>query len=607
MVEDLEAEKAARVWVGLENLKRNQRLTQTDLVFNALYPLNYQGEKIGYLVKLHPQGFILIPALTELSPVAFVAYEGDFDQVRDHPFLMAVQERLLMTRKRLGYSQGKTLLAGQPTVESPEVAQIEKNEASWNLLLDEASLIKDTLGSGEMPPLLTSKWSQWDPYNLYVPDPVTIPTGCVATAMAQIMYYWKHPATGIGQHCYPSPYGQLCADFGNTTYDWSNMLNSYSGGESPTQKQAVARLMSDVGIAIDTHYAPLPVGSEASLDGNDALSVFFKYSSTATPVIRAGQATSADWFNVFKEQLDNRLPVLLGVSRISVNGTFANHAVVVDGYRTDNLMNLIHVNMGWGGLSDTYYAVDQVYGEAAPILDHAIINIYPETFVPDTSLSGTVTGYDGLPIKKVEVRIWKETAPANFQMISAVRTNPGGFYSVALAPGKFKIYFYAEIANWYLWKEGSLRKFSSEWFDNHGSMNWDMMIDEAEVITVAQGEQKGINGVLDKQCDISVLGNPSWMAALPYGGGDYSIQWGVDSFASRYLVQRAAKDDYSDAVTIYHALSPPYPFEKNLPMGTYYYRVRKENQCGASLWTTTSLEVPYWSQNWKLYLPLMIN
>ncbi len=65
------------------------------------------------------------------------------------------------------------------------------------------------------------------------------------------------------------------------------------------------------------------------------------------------------------------------------------------GYRTDNLSNLLHVNLGWGGLSDTYYAVDQIYGEAAPILDNAIINIYPETFVPDTSLSGTVTGYDG--------------------------------------------------------------------------------------------------------------------------------------------------------------------------------------------------------------------
>ncbi len=87
LVEDLEAEKAARVWVGLENSKRNQRLTQTDFAFHALFPLNYQGEKIGYLVKLQPRGFILIPSLTELSPVAFIAYEGDFDQVKDHPFL----------------------------------------------------------------------------------------------------------------------------------------------------------------------------------------------------------------------------------------------------------------------------------------------------------------------------------------------------------------------------------------------------------------------------------------------------------------------------------------------------------------------------------------
>ena len=282
LVADLEAEKAARVWVGLEKSKRNQRLTQTHFSFYAISPLTYQEEKIGYLVKLQPRGFILIPSLTELSPIAFISYDGDFDQVKDHPFLKVVQERLLMTRDRLRYGQEKTLLSGQPNVEKPEVAQIAKNEASWNLLLDDPSLLRDTLGSGEMPPLLTSKWSQWDPYNIYVPDPVTIPTGCAATAMAQLMYYWKHPATGLGQHCYPSPYGQLCADFENTTYDWSNMLTSYSGGESPTQRQAVARLMSDVGIAIDTHYAPPPVGSEASLDGNDALSVFFKYSSAAT-------------------------------------------------------------------------------------------------------------------------------------------------------------------------------------------------------------------------------------------------------------------------------------------------------------------------------------
>ncbi len=91
----------------------------------------------------------------------------------------------------------------------------------------------------------------------------------------------------------------------------------------------------------------------------------------------------------------------------------------------------------------------------------------------------------------------KKRPRSAFQIISAVKTNPGGFYSVALAPGKFKIYFYSEIANCYLWQEGSPRRFTSEWFDNHGSMNWDMMIDEAEVFTVAQGEQKTINGVLE--------------------------------------------------------------------------------------------------------------
>ena len=602
LVSDQEAEKAARQWAGLEQTRINQRLTQTPFSFYSISPLTYQEEKIGYLVRLQPRGFILIPSLTELSPISFISYDGDFDQVKDHPFLRVVQERLLMTRDRLGYSQENALLSGQPNVEKPEAAQIEKNGASWDLLLNKA-LLKDTLGSGEMPPLLTSKWSQWAPYNLFVPA-TTIPTGCVATATAQLMYYWKHPTTGRGKQCYDSAYGELCADFQNTAYDWANMLESYSGGETTSQRQAVARLMSDVGIAVGTHYAP--TGSEAYLNAN-TLSAFFRYSSAATQVNRSSYASSVDWFNVLKTQMDNRLPVLLTIHNIPVNGLIANHAVVVDGYRTDNLINLLHVNMGWDGLSDGYCAVDQIYGEALPQADSAVINIYPETFVPDTSLSGTVTGYDGLPIEHVEVQIWKETTPANFQKISAAKTDGNGFYAVAVAPGKNKVYFYSEIANWYLGQKGSPRRFASEWFDNHGSMNWDMMIDEAEVTTLDQGGKKIINGVLEKQCDISVLGNPRWMTAIPYGEGDYSIQWGIDSYAGRYLLQRATKADYSDAVPIYHALSPPYPFEKKLPMGSYYYRVRKENQCGASLWTNTTIDVPYWIQNWKLYLPLIIN
>ncbi|MBI5586281.1 MAG: C10 family peptidase [Deltaproteobacteria bacterium] len=605
-VSDLEAEKAARHWARLEQTKTNQRLPQTPFSFDSILPLIYQDEQIGYLVKLQPGGFILIPALTELSPIAFISYEGDFEQVKNHPFLKIIQDRLLLNRERLGYCGGTIPVAGQPLILKSESAQAEKNEAAWNLLLAESSLASDTPGSGEMVPLLTSKWNQWDPYNIYVPDPATIPTGCVATAMAQLMFYWKHPVSGQGSHGYSSVYGYLSADF-NHPYDWANMLEGYSGGETTPQRQAVARLLSDVGIAINTQYAPPPTGSSAGVNANDALSVFFKYSSTAARVNRAAYPSSGEWFNVFKDQLDNRLPVLLAVNGISVNGTFANHAVVVDGYRTDNQINLLHANLGWGGLADTYYAIDQIYGEAASILDYAVTNIYPETFVPETSISGTITGFDGLPIEHVEVQVWKETAPATFQKVNATQTNPGGFYSMVMSPGRYKVYLYSEIANFYLWQKGSPRRFLSEWFDNHGSMNWDMMIDEAEVFSISRGNQKVINGVLEQQCSLSGMGNPSWMAALPYGGGDYSIQWGGVASADRYLAQRATQPDYSDAVSIHHAQIPPYPFERNLPMGSYYYRVRMENHCGASIWTTTSLEVPYWSQNWNLYLPLIIN
>ena len=73
-----------------------------------------------------------------------------------------------------------------------------------------------------LPHCLTGTWDQGSPYNMYCPEDDAGPgghawVGCVATAMAQIMYYWRYPETGTGQHCYiPGnySYGQQCADFG---------------------------------------------------------------------------------------------------------------------------------------------------------------------------------------------------------------------------------------------------------------------------------------------------------------------------------------------------------------------------------------------------------
>ena len=84
-------------------------------------------------------------------------------------------------------------------------------------------------------PLLQTQWSQDSPFNMLCPSNCV--TGCVATAMAQVMKYWNYPQHGIGWHSYHhSNYGELSADFQTTNYDWNNMTNTYGNSSTYTQK-----------------------------------------------------------------------------------------------------------------------------------------------------------------------------------------------------------------------------------------------------------------------------------------------------------------------------------------------------------------------------------
>ncbi len=110
-------------------------------------------------------------------------------------------------------------------------------------------------GSKDILPLLVTKWSQGCGYNAMCPVDATGPcgrvlTGCVATAMAQVIRYNMHPVTGTGSKCYTTyRYGELCADFSSGTYDYAAMSNT--GGNS-----AVAKLMYHCGVAVSMNYGP---------------------------------------------------------------------------------------------------------------------------------------------------------------------------------------------------------------------------------------------------------------------------------------------------------------------------------------------------------------
>lgn len=195
-------------------------------------------------------------------------------------------------------------------------------------------------------PLVQTKWDQGAPYNMYVPN--GYPTGCVATAMAQLMKYWEWPIQGTGEHSYVWHGQTLSANFGETTYDWANMLNVYSTGTiSPENKEAVAVLMSHCGISVDMMYASDGSGA-FSTDVPGAINSYFSYSDHATHIGKS--ASYDDWVALLKTNLDQHIPLYY-----SGQGDDGGHAFICHGYDNDGLF---YFNWGWGGNSDGWFLID---------------------------------------------------------------------------------------------------------------------------------------------------------------------------------------------------------------------------------------------------------
>ena len=205
-------------------------------------------------------------------------------------------------------------------------------------------------GSVVVGPLVQTRWDQYSPYNLLCPSGTV--TGCVATAMAQIMKYWNYPEHGIGSHSYIySPYGVLSADFGSTDYDWDNMTNTYGSSSTEMQRQAVATLMYHCGVSVDMKYGPASTGGSGASTPNvaNALKSYFNYSSDVQHIDRDYSNDNA-WVALLKAELDSSRPI-----QYHGSGSGGGHSFVCDGYRDDDYF---HFNWGWSGSCDEYYTLN---------------------------------------------------------------------------------------------------------------------------------------------------------------------------------------------------------------------------------------------------------
>ena len=126
-----EVETAAFNWVKLENNLKHLRLNKFDLHTSTIRELIYRDALIGYIVDLEPTGFILVPAVSELSPVKFISFSGDYDGIEKHPFIETLKYRLYFTVTNLGYFKGDFLKTSDPRPSEVDTNQKEKNEGAW--------------------------------------------------------------------------------------------------------------------------------------------------------------------------------------------------------------------------------------------------------------------------------------------------------------------------------------------------------------------------------------------------------------------------------------------------------------------------------------------
>lgn len=208
----------------------------------------------------------------------------------------------------------------------------------------EAAAPQKTVSGGSIAPLLQSEWDQGNPYNLLCPEDggQHSVTGCAATAMAQVMYFWQWPKQTVAE----IP-GYKSSDKGfvlpaipaGKSIDWENMVPKYTGGETDAQKQAVAELMLLCGTAVQMDYSANSSAASTSYVA-DAWVNYLDYDAATIYENRSSYRLAA-WNQKVYDELAAGRPVLY-----AGQSSGGGHAFVIDGYDGDDFF---HVNWGWGG------------------------------------------------------------------------------------------------------------------------------------------------------------------------------------------------------------------------------------------------------------------
>lgn len=281
------------------------------------------------------------------------------------------------TEQVLGYCDNGTFDVANMPENMRSFLQGYADEIKW---MDDNNIQGNQLNQAKSPrrikpvrravsPILKSLWNQGDPYNRFCPEYYNASggrgehavTGCVATAIAQVINFWKYPVKTRGNiPSHSNTYNTKTASGkdttivvtlprikGGTVIDWDNMLDVYDASATDAQKDAVANLMLMVGQSVKMGYG----ASSGAVHGSnvpDILKQIFGFDDSAWCASRDNY-TVEGWTDLLYGELAAGRPI-----SFSGHSTGGGHAFVVDGYDGEGLF---HLNWGWGGGSNGYFRI----------------------------------------------------------------------------------------------------------------------------------------------------------------------------------------------------------------------------------------------------------
>lgn len=438
---DNDASTVVAQWLRLDSAPLNARIGNR---IEKVVPLkDSSGTVFAYSVHMKPTGFVIVPAEDEVEPVIAFSCGTVFKLSGDNPLGAMVLHDAAGRVNRARRDQ-KTVVPGKARVRQ---SHAETARAKWTMFrekfpaLDATSLHGGAIQLMGLPsvtdlrvaPFVLSKWGQQGAaggncYDYYTPG--TCPCGCVATAMAQLMRYYRYPTFGIGTASFsikvngvPEMHPLMGGDGIGGPYSWSDMPLDPATGVTDAQRHAIGTLCHDAGVASHMAYA-----SQSGTSANEALiamtSVFGYSNGVFGGYPDARDLSGADFNLMANPNLHAKMPVFLGILKSSGGG----HAVLCDGYGYNSGTIYHHLNMGWSGSQDAWYNLPNI--NSSPSYDcvfACLYNVY--TSGVGEVVSGRITNPLGAPITGVVV-----TAQDEYGTVFTGISDSTGIYAVVHMP-----------------------------------------------------------------------------------------------------------------------------------------------------------------------------